>query len=264
MYNINVVVKPDETVNDIIEQICLSENINCDDHFAFSAIMRKSKTHEDCNELKINCLEVKESNPFTPVSLITSLYDCPPKHNDVRYVMVPLEQYLTVFRPMLNKMVNRAYPFYKKLIPDKEDMMSILSLKIVELSNKGYYLHNYLIYKTFINALNMEVRKLKKFDMRSLDAPIGHEEGKIITLYDTLPCPIESEKARLRVECTEDLYENLKQAMLKDMSQFAFDRILIQLKSRTVDVNTSRILSKYRDIFNPDFIPRPNSRGVNK
>jgi hypothetical protein len=52
--------------------------------------------------------------------------------------------------------------------------------------------------------------------------------------------------------------------MLEDMSELQFERILIQLKTNTVDGNTSYKLDKYRQIFNPGYIPRPNAKGKPK
>lgn len=261
MNNVNVVVKPDETVNDIIEQICQSENLGYDDPFAFSAIMTPSKRGPGYRDLKINCIEPSESNPFTPVSLIKALFASPPK--SVMYVVPPLEIYLTTYRPMLHKMVNKAFPHYQRLIPDKEDLMSILLYSIVKLNSKGYYLHNNLIYKSFVNELNMEVRKLKNFNNTiSFDTPLGQEEdGKIITLADIIPDEKSSEIARQQMHYTEkdyweDMFKAVKSTMLEDMSQLSFDRILIQLKSRTVDTRTSRTLTKYREEFNPDACAR--------
>jgi hypothetical protein len=272
MNNINLVIKPDETMNDIIEQICLSEDIGYDDPFAFSAIMVRNKTRRDYFDLKINCIEPQEDNPYTPLSLIEKLFSMQEKENGIRCVVAPLEQYLTVHRPMLLKMTNKVYPRYQKLIPDKEDLLSTLFLVIVKLNNKGYYLHNRLIYKTFINELNMEVRKIKYYhgNIQSLDAPIGcSEDGEPICLLDQLECPISTEEARQLTHYTEadyreDLFNEIKSAMLEKMSELSFERILIQLGSKTVDTRTSRMLSKVREELNPGYIPRPNARGKSK
>jgi len=260
MRNVNVLVKPQETIGDIIAQICTIEKLRPDEHFAFSAIMTRD-AQEGYRQLKINCLP--EDNPHTPQSLITTLFD--QTDRNPQYVTPPLEQFLTVFRPMLYKMVNKAHPYYQKLIPDKEDMLSILFLSVVELHNKDYYLHNTLIYKAFINNLNKEIRKIKSFqDIKSLDEPLSSEDGEGSSLIDLIQDP----EAHLFTEQSDEdyrreLFETIKAAMLKDMSQLSFDRILIQLKSQTIDTPTSRILSKYRTMFNPDFIPRPNARSEN-
>ena len=260
MRNVLIRVKPGETASDLIAQICELENISHDTPFAFSAIMADDK-------LKINCL-IDRENPYSPSTLISELFQTESK-GTVRYVMPPLDLYITTFMPMLHKMVNKVYPYYKKLIPDKEDLMSILYLSIVKLYNKGYYLHNRLIYRSFVNDLNMEVRKLKNFsDICSLDAEIEGEDGQNTTLLDLLRCEASSDEAYRQYHYTiedywEDEFIKVKETMLKDMSQLSFDRILIQLKTKTVTRDTSHILSKYRRILNPGYSPRPNAAGDN-
>lgn len=262
MHNVNLIVTPGESIDDIIEKICHQESIGCDDYFAFSAVMT------DKNKLRINCLDEKSDNPYSPKSLVLKLFE---QENETRYASPPLDQYMSVFRPNLLRMVNRAYDIYRRLIPEKEELMCILNLTIVKLYNKGYYLHNYLIYKSFINQLNLEIRKTKLFgDVISLDSEMGNgEEGTTLTLMDKLVNQESSDEAYAQMHYTkddwrEDMFESIKFAMLQDMSQLQFDRILIQLKSNTVDSCTSKKLARYREEFNPGYSPRPNAKGRKK
>ena len=267
MHNIKVVVKPGETQTDIIEQICTQEKIRYDDLFAFSAIMTRDPEDPDLHNLKINCLIPPEANPFTPQSLIVNLFT---NTREVKYLNPPLEQYFVTFRPLLLKMINKAYPIYQKLIPDKDELMCILSLNIVTLYNKGYYLHNNLIYKSFINQLNKEVRNIKNFgEMLSLDEEISQEDGNSVTRQELLIDPVASELAYSHTHYTSedywsDKFDEIKKAMLKDMSELSFDRILIQLCTKTVDTGTSKKIQKYREMFNPGCPARPNAFGKSK
>lgn len=261
--NITVLVKPEETLSDLMQEVAVDNDLTLDEPFAFSAIKGKD------NKIKINCIEPAEHNPYSIRTLFNLLfhkksdYDAP----IITYAQPPLEQWLDAYKPMLYNMVNRAHPYYSKLISNRDDMLSSLYFVVVKLYNKGYYLHQHLIYKAFINQLNMEVRQLKLHQNNmSLEEPLGHdEEGKAITLLDTL-CDQQSTDEAYNLshysmnDYLEDLFNQLKETMLEDMSQLSFDRILLQLKSKTVTTQTSRILSKYRDIFNPSYIPRPNAR----
>lgn len=254
MRNVLIRTKEGETPSDTIAQICEIEGIDHDTPFAFSAIKTGDK-------LKINCLVARE-NPYTPTQLVYEL--C---HS--QYAVPPLECYIEAYTPLLHKMVNRVQSFYQKLIPDRDDIMSILYLSIVKLYNKGYYLHKRLIYKTFINDLNMEVRKLKDFsDVCSLDEQISDDEGQSTTRLDMLSCPSSSDMAYgqyhyTREDYWEDMLEKLKSVMLQDMSQLSYDRILIQLKTKSISRDTSRVLAKYRQMFCPENNPRPNNTGNN-
>ena len=267
MTNVNVLIKPEETQNDIIAEICDDCGIGPNEHFAFSAIMTPDKD-DGYYKLKINCLVPTEDNPFTPRDLIRKLLSKPEPPNRVRYVQPPIEQWLTVFRPLLMKMVARAHPRYENLIPDREELVSILYLTIMKLYNQGYYLHQTLIQKSFINELNMECRKLKGLAITdSLDAPIGEDDnGQPVTLLDQIADPESSAWANQMKTYTEqdywdDMFARIKARMLEDMSELQFDRILIQLKTMTVDRSTSYKLDKYRQIFNPGYTPRPNRKG---
>ena len=271
MTNVKVLIKPDETQQDIIAEICDECNIKPNEPFAFSAIIAPDAKDPEYQYLKINCIEPAKVNPYTPASLIQKLYSIKPSSSGVRYVQAPLEQWLQVFRPFMSKLVTKVHPRYRLLMPERDDLVSILSLVICRLYNQGYYLHQTLIKKSFINELNMQCRVLKNDLLTdSLDASVGQDDdGKDITLLETIPDKESTDWARNSVQYTEkdywdDVFEKLKAAMLEDMPEFQFNRILTQLKTNTVDRSTSYKLDKYRQIFNTGYTPRPNAKGKNR
>lgn len=254
MQNYTVLIKPDELPTDILQEICEEAEVGPDEHFAFSAIFAKDK-------LKINSL-LAQKNPYTPRDIVRTLWlddsaHHPEAHKGVRYIQPPLEDWLTEFRPALLSMVENAYPRYVKMYQDRDEMLSILYLCVVELYNKGYYLNKGVIYRTFINRLNMGIRKSKHFqDAVSLDAPFTQsaDDGEPLCYGDIILDQKATDEAQRQMHYTiddywEDMFEKIKSLMLQEMSQLSFDRILVQLQSKTVDANTSRILAKYRKIF---------------
>lgn len=248
MYNVKMVVNPETSTEEIIKRLCLQENLRRDDHFAFSAILKRQ---DGQFFLQFNCSENK--NSYSLNYLVPLLFK-QIEVKDIAYVNAPLEDFFEVFRPMRLVLVNMYAPMYERLIPDRQDIDSILSLEIVNLYNKGYYLHKRLIKKSFLNALNKEVRKLKFLDSISLDAPRNQEDGLIVTELDLLISEEETEKAKDRVtyspaDFKSDQFEMLKEIMLEDMSEISFKRILLQLKSKTVDSRTSQLLTKYRQML---------------
>ena len=70
MTNVKVLIKPDETPQDIIAEICDECDIKPDEHFAFSAIIAPDAKEPEYQYLKINCIEPKSANPYTPTSLV--------------------------------------------------------------------------------------------------------------------------------------------------------------------------------------------------
>lgn len=271
MTSFYVLIKPDETPQDIIAEICDESNIGPNEPFAFSAIMFPDKNEVGCYKLKINCVIPPEENPYTVEDLVYRLCEQDEPANGVRYVQPSLERWITEFKPLLTTLVARIYPRYENIIPDHEEAMSILYYVVVRLYRQGYYLHQTLIRKAFVNELNLECRRLKgQHLVDSLDECIGEDDdGQRITRLDTIADPDALEWARQTLLYTEtdyweDMYEKVKARMLEDMSELAFNRILIQLKSNTIDRMTSYQLDKYRQIFNPGYTPRPNAKGKNK
>lgn len=261
MTNVKVLVKPYETLGDLIAELCDECNIGPDEPFAFSAIMAP-ETDGGYN-LKINCIIPAEDNPYTITTLVEKLSNSFNENRRLQYVNPPFEQWMELFKPYLTRLVTLTHPKYEKLIPDRDELVSILYFVIAKLYKKGYYLHNSLIRRSFINELNLECRKLKGYELESLDAPLGcDDDGEKLTLLDQLVDPTQAEQED--EEARQELFEKIKARMLQDMSEFAFNRILIQLKSGTVDRSTSYQLNKYREIFNPGYAARPNAKGKNK
>lgn len=268
MTNVNLLIKPEETQQDVIAELCDDCAIGPNEHFAFSAIMTPDKENIDYYKLKINCLIPAEENPYTIAQLIQGIFSQKLPANKIRHIQPPIERWMEIFKPYLMHLITQVHPRYELLIPEREEMLSILYLTIVKLYNKGYYLHKTLLHKSFVNELNMECRKLKQRMLTdSLDAKIGtDDDGKSISLLDQIIDVDSTEWARKCNTYTEDdywqdMFERIKSAMLQDMSELQFDRILIQLKTQTVDRSTSYKLDKYRQIFNPDYTPRPNRKG---
>lgn len=278
MQNYKVLIKPEETQADLIAEICDDLSISFDEPFAFSAIevpasratrdseLLEAPTKDGLSELKVNCLVPQRTNPYTPASLITSLFSCTPQKSGVRYVQPPIDQWLVLFQPALHKMVSKAYPFYNKLF-SKDELMSMLYFSITKLYKKGYYLHNNLVYRSFINEVNMEVNKLKKHqDDIPIDTPIGTDSSdNTITIGDTLIDQDETDKANELTHYTltdywQDMFELVKSTMLEEMSQLSFDRILLQLETKTIDNATAKKLQKLRTQFNPGYSPRPGRK----
>jgi hypothetical protein len=221
--------------------------------------------------LKVNGLLPAEQNPYSPITLIRELLSKREPPSKVRYVQPPIEQWLSAFQPLLMKLVSRVHPRYENVIKSRDEVISILYLTVMKLYTKGYYLHQTLIKKSFINELNMECRKYKNMGLTdSLDASISEDDnGEPITLLDQIADPDATAWATSCSTYTDedywsDMYERIKTRMLEDMSELQFDRIMLQLRTNTVDRSTSYKLDKYRQIFNPGYTPRPNRKGKSR
>lgn len=207
-------------------------------------------------------------NTYSPFQLAVMLTPLMNAHKDVAFVQAPLEHWLRAFSAMRESQVWQAYRQYSSVITDKDEYNSLWYFAVTTLYNKGYYLHQSLVYKAFMNELYHEIRQVRKAfneyreeksldELQSLD-----EDGQLIPLVDTIAS--EDDDDEDLHEYWHEMYEKIKGRMLQDMSPLSFDRILLQLSTNTVDRSTSYKLDKYRQIFNPGYTPRPNARGKNK
>lgn len=263
--NHKVLIDADTSPSGIVTTICDTCHIGPDEHFAFSGIL----TTDEVNQkfvLKINCLEEIEQNPYTPHTFVNNLKAN--KEGTILYTQPPLKQWLNLFRPFLLSLLNEQFSKYEKLIPERDEQLSILYLTVVTLHKEGYYLNKTLIRKAYTNALNKQCRKLKEFqgNLFSLDEEIGTStDDKHCTRGELLPDPESTRWAESTHKVTDEeysraLFEEIKAYMLSEMSELSFERILIQLETKTVTTRTSEILIKYREIYAPNNIPRPNKR----
>lgn len=256
------------TEEEVLLNVCDAFEVEPTDPCAFSAIIKPHTKYKDCVQLKINYFDGGD-NPYSPIELVHTIYTQPAK-DGIRYVQPPLEQWLEYFKPLLMAIVNETHPAYEILIPDRDDMISILYLTVCKLHNQGYYLHKELIKRSYRNALNYECRSLKGTQITdSLDMVIAVDDENAVTLLDQIADEESTDWARQQLYYTEkdykeDLFNKIKETMLRDMSEFAFNRILLQLKTHTVDTMTSRKLRKYREMLNPGYVRRPNAFGKPK
>lgn len=251
--NVELVIKQGDTLEDIINKVCADAKVCCDEPFIFSAIMMLKE--DNTRLLKINHIkEQTDCNIYTVRNVITDLLSRA-ETGDIVYTQPPLEQWLILYKPLLISIATKVASAYRK---ERDDMLQILYMTVTNLYSKGYYLHNNLIYKAFINEVNMEYRNDNRLVVVSLDADIDCDEEKDLTLCDMIPDNSYEEQREYEEKLNRILA--IKDLMLQDMSELQFDRILIQLKSRTVDRRTSYLLDKYRQMLNSNFVPRPNGR----
>ena len=268
MCNHIVLIKPDETPSDILAEICDECNIRPDEHFAFSAIVADDK-------LKINSLVPRDINPYSAAYVVNEIF-VKNNHNNsrkskARYVQPSLEQWLEIFRPMLFDMVNRAYPFYQKLFA-KDELVSTLYLVIVKLYQKNYYLHKNLVYRAFLNELNMECRRLKHHqDDMSIDQPVqgDTDDDAPMTLKDQIVDPVSIDITQQLTTYTlkdywEDTLEKIKKAMLSHMSHLSYERLLFQIEHKCIDNANAKLLQRLRIQYIPNYVPQNKGRNKGK
>lgn len=177
--------------------------------------------------------------------------------SDMPYVRAPLSIWLKVYDPMLNRMVAYIQPRYEKLLHSFDEIKSSLYYVVVRLYNKGYYLSNPIVYKCFVNQLNMECRKIKAFqNMASIHDPISDldSDNEQLTLEDVIEDPeatqwAENTRHVSEEEYDEELLKKVKNICLKMMSPLRYERMLLQIRTKTLTPDVIYDLQKLRVIL---------------
>lgn len=260
LYNIEVPITNDTTADVLFQELPFDK----DEHFCYSAQMRD-------NILRLNCPEEPEYRAYTPRAIVdTFLYQ------QKKHLNPPIEYFMSAYQSFINKTVNRAYEAFHKIVPDKEEVRSILYLSIAELFSRDYYIHAGIIWKTLKNKIcyqhrkdNTYINKGAKVEVfiSSLNDEILNEDGDMVTKLDILVDEQASQEAYDLTHYTQEdrkqeLIERIKRKALTFMSEQEFNSMLTKIVTKTIDSRTSRYISVLREHFNPDAPPRrPN---VNK
>lgn len=253
MYNVKVVIKPEETFDDLVEELLSESNKKPDDRFIFSAIYEPKQ-----NAISLNI--AKTNNAYTARDVVKELFNRIQEAPEARhYLNAPLDKWLTQFRPSLISMVDSIYLQYEKCYPDKQDLLQILYESIIILYNKGYYLHKSLIFRSFVNRLNRSIRKSKHFtDTVSFESPVK-DEGNL-TLADVIADENDSLSKYEEDDYTQFLFNEIKKIMLESMSQLSFDMLMIQLENKCIMPSSAKALMSVRKKIGSKYVPRPNRR----
>lgn len=212
------------------------DDVHIVDLSCFSAIVDRKR-----NVVRLN---IADEERFNAVHISSELFQ------NKTHINAPLSLWLEAFQPLLYSLVNEVYPYYERLYPDKQDVQSILYLTVAILYDKDYYLNKHLIRRAFINKLNEEVRKLKltQNDV-SLDDIISYDDmNNPLTYADIIAC---DDDVSTSSADENELFLKVKTEMLKDISPLTFKRILIQLESKTISPDVSKLITKYRKKLNP-------------
>lgn len=259
MTNYVMLITDDVPVEAHCAQLCAAHNVTPDEPFCFSVNCARLTSDAHTRKLQINICENNDANRVS-VSDIARMLNKPAEESTRVYINAPLDVWLREFEPMLCSLVATISPSYGSLNYTDDEFKSLLYLCVIRLYNGGYYLHKRIVQRAFVNALNLECRRLKYDNItESLDAPLGYDEhGEAYTRMDVLADT--SDEEQRQTERDAELFARIKAAMLTEISEMEFNRILLQLMSHTMDQRTVYILDKYRRMFAPHNIPRPNAR----
>ena len=261
MGSIYITLKEGETWEDLVQELTdeyaeLTGNyILEDEKMFFRAILPERDDGERI--VKVDFFYDKIFNPcrlYSAEEIAYKLLCNPTVGKHAIYVQPDLSLWFEMFDGVLNQMTTTVQPRYEKLIPTFDELKSSLCYVVVQLYNKGYYLSRPLIFKAFVNQLNMEVRKTKLFqNMVNLHDPID-DLDEHLTVEDMLEDPDSTKWAEdtrhiSEEEFDEELLKKVKKVCLTFMSPLRYERMLLQIKTKTISGDVAKDLQKLRVIL---------------
>lgn len=174
------------------------------------------------------------------------------KENSVLcFKQAPIEMYIVLYEPMIEKMAKRAATQWNKL--EYEDLCQICKLCCVELYQKGYYLHKSLLWTTFKNKILEEVRPLKKRShILSLnDRSYDNSTDKNLSIADTIVDwdSIYQEQDAIDREAELLIFDEVKDIIIDLIGQRQFDTLYRDYKNKHTTTTSRKLLVKIKSYF---------------
>lgn len=187
--------------------------------------------------LQVNHLS-DEYDVITPGEWVAKVNVIISKHKNkegvIGYGQAPLEVQAVAFRPFMLTLAKQASDRYKQF--EYEDCLGLANLVLVKLYKQGYYIHKYLLTKTFYNDIKQLLRK-RYNDLNNVSIYTALASDDSIEIIDTLP-DIDADIAESENErkTTIDLaFMRLKELLANDVSEREWQYLLNIYGHRATD-----------------------------
>lgn len=167
----------------------------------------------------------------------------------IGYKQPSFEIMLELYTPLIRTLAKRACSEWTSL--EYEDAVSICHLTMLKLYKKGYYLHKYLLEKSFRNEILMSLRKTRYApEILSLEE-IMYDSGddNRITLIDMLEdtnLTIEQEE-RDRQEQIHRVFMKMKDFIVDMIGERRFDQLYREYSNKTVSHASAMTMQRIKN-----------------
>ena len=197
--------------------------------------------------------ETSQYNTLTNTTVIAEIYDIllhdkKTTKRIIGYKQPSFEIMLKLYTPLIHTLAKRICSEWTKL--EYEDAVSICQLTMLKLYKKGYYLHKYLLEKSFKNEILMSLRKTRNTpEILSLDE-IMYDSGNDtqITLIDMLEdtsSTIEQEE-RDHQEQVHDAFMKMKEFIVDMIGERRFDQLYREYSTKTVSHSSAMTMQRIK------------------
>lgn len=172
----------------------------------------------------------------------TSEYNCLNKNDVIENIVKTIcegenRKIICYGQPPLDLMIELYDPLVKKLSLEQnkrwkcmeyEDLCQICRMTIVNLYNKGYYIHKRLLRKSFENEVLQMVKKITPIEIVSMENRLeGDNDMEKIRLEDTISddsYELENETRDVE-ECSKNTFNEIKEILIELMGERQFEQL---------------------------------------
>lgn len=173
------------------------------------------------------------------------------KKRIIGYRQANLDKLIELMQPLVHKLAKSQHQRWQQL--EYDDLCQMCNLAIVELYNKGYYVHKSLLEKTFNNMVLMELRPDRD---RPIIVPIeqafnGTEDLEKLTIADILADPDddlrrEQEDKDANREWT---FQAVREIIVELIGPRQFDQLFRDYGYKHTTAQTRKMMQKVKNHF---------------
>lgn len=157
----------------------------------------------------------------------------------VGYGQPTLDVLLQTYDPLICSLARQQHLYWQEL--EYEDLCQSCRLVLIELYNKGYYIHKTLLQRSFNNYILMSLRgERNKPIVVSLDQPISVGDERV-TVSNIVPDTAQELKRERQEEheAYGQILTQLKEYVINKIGQRQYDQLVFEYNSKTTS-NWSR------------------------
>lgn len=169
----------------------------------------------------------------------------------------PLELIIQLFDPFVKNIAKSQSMQWKQM--DYDDLCQTCRLVMCILYNKGYYLHENLVRRAFLNEVLKQARKQRiDQDTVSIYTPIGSDDEEKITIEDTLrdEQAIEQQEHQEHEEMIQAIFSELKQYIIDVYGKRAFDQLYFEYSTGNTTSIGRAMMKRLRKRLDADGLTR--------
>jgi hypothetical protein len=201
-------------------------------------------SQSDCN----NTIDTVEA---TAEILMIINKDKQEKKRIIGYRQAHLDKLIELMQPLVHRLARTQQHRWQHL--EYEDLCQMCNMAIVELYNKGYYVHKSLVEKTFNNMVLMELRheRDKPAIVPLEQAFNGTEDLEKLTIADIIADP-DDELRREREELTnarEWTFQEVREIIVELIGPRQFDQLFRDYGNKHTTAASRKLMQKVKNHF---------------